>query len=172
MATASFTGEYPQRIDGKGRMSIPADFRRVLEAGDPDWTEGLSPSLYLLYGDHLRDNLQAWTVSAFAAVAESLKSQRPRSREEAEAKAMSTRLILGQSVRLEVDRDGRIVMPARQRAKLGLTEGDVVFSGAGEHFEIWAAATFEDKVGARMRAFLDAQGEGFDPMTLVWAAGA
>ena len=62
-------------------------------------------------------------------------------------------------------------MPARQRAKLGLTEGEVVFSGAGEHFEIWAAATFDEKVGARMRAFLETQGDGFDPMTLVWAAG-
>jgi MraZ protein len=48
----------------------------------------------------------------------------------------------------------------------------VVFSGAGDHFEIWNAATYEETVGARMRAFLDAQGDGFDPMTLVWSLGA
>ena len=30
----SFTGEHTQKVDGKGRMSIPADFRRVLEDGD------------------------------------------------------------------------------------------------------------------------------------------
>ena len=164
MGSFSFTGEYPQRIDGKGRMSIPSDFRRVLEASDPDWAEGLPARLYLLYGDHLQDRLEAWTVAAFDEVAERLKAMRPRTPEESRLKALRLRLVLGQSVRLDVDRDGRIVMPARQRAKLGLTEGEVVFSGAGDHFEIWAAATFEEKVAADMRAFLDAQPEGFDPM--------
>jgi MraZ protein len=95
-------------------------------------------------------------------------SIRPTNPQEAARKTMSQRLILGQSVRLEVDRDGRIVMPLRQRQKLGLTEGEVVFSGAGDHFEIWAAKTYEEKVAAETRAFLEAQGEGFDPMTLVW----
>ncbi len=168
MITASFTGEYPQRIDGKGRMSIPSDFRRVLEASDPAWTEGLSPSLYLLYGDHLTDRLDAYTVSAFDEIARQIMSIRPTNPQEAARKTMSQRLILGQSVRLEVDRDGRIVMPLRQRQKLGLTEGEVVFSGAGDHFEIWAAKTYEEKVASETRAFLEAQGEGFDPLTLVW----
>lgn len=170
MATASFTGEYPQRIDGKGRMSIPSDFRRVLEANDPGWTDGLNPSLYLLYGDHLKDRLEAYTVAAFDEVARQIMSIRPTTPEQTLRKTMSQRLILGMSVRLEVDRDGRIVMPVRQRQKLGLTEGEVVFSGAGDHFEIWAQATYTEKVAAEMAAFLDQQGEGFDPMTLVWGA--
>jgi MraZ protein len=170
LVAASFTGEYPQRIDGKGRMSIPSDFRRVLERNDSGWAEGLNASLFLLYGDHLRDHLQAWSVDAFNEVARGIMALRPRNAEEARRKAVSSRLILGQSVRLEVDRDGRVVMPARQRQKLGLSEGEVVFMGAGDHFEIWAAATFEEKVGAEMRAFLETQPEGFDPMTLVWGA--
>ncbi|EPX86566.1 Uncharacterized protein putative in bacteria [Rubellimicrobium thermophilum DSM 16684] len=123
MPTASFTGEYPQRIDGKGRMSIPSDFRRVLEANDPAWTEGLNPSLYLLYGEHLKDRLEAYTVAAFDEIARRIMAIRPATPEEALRKTMSQRLILGQSVRLEVDRDGRVVLPARQRQKLGLTEG-------------------------------------------------
>ena len=53
----SFTGEHTQKVDGKGRMSIPADFRRVLESQDPDWTDGLNPRMYLLYGDHLKKEL-------------------------------------------------------------------------------------------------------------------
>ena len=170
MITASFTGEYPQKIDGKGRMSIPSDFRRVLEANDPAWIEGLNPSLHLLYGEHLKDRLQAYTVAAFNEVAQQIMSIKPKTPEENLRKTMSQRMILGQSVRLEVDRDGRIVMPIRQRQKLGLTECEVIFSGAGDHFEIWAAATYQDNVAAEMRAFLDAQPEGFDPMTLVWGA--
>lgn len=151
-------------------MSIPSDFRRVLEAGDPNWTEGLSPSLYLLYGEHLKDRLEAYTVAAFDEIAQAIMSIRPTTAEANQRKQMSQRLILGQSVRLEMDKDGRIVMPIRQRQKLGLTEGEVVFSGVGDHFEIWAASTYEEKVAAETRAFLEAQGENFDPMTLVWGA--
>ena len=168
MAGTSFTGEYPQRIDGKGRMSIPSDFRRVLEANDPAWTDGLNPSLHLLYGEHLTDRPEAFTVAAFDEIAQRIMALRPTNADEAQRKVMSQRLILGQSVRLEVDRDGRIVMPLRQRQKLGLTEGEVVFSGAGDHFEIWAARTYEENVAAETRAFLEQQGENFDPMTLVW----
>jgi len=64
----SFTGEHTQKVDSKGRMSIPADFRRVLEAGDPAWNPGQSPRMYLLYGDHLRNQLQGYTVAEFDAV--------------------------------------------------------------------------------------------------------
>jgi len=151
-------------------MSIPSDFRRVLEGGDPNWTEGLSPSLYLLYGEHLKDRLEVYTVAAFDEIAQQIMSIRPTTAEANQRKQMSQRLILGQSVRLEMDKDGRIVMPIRQRQKLGLTEGEVVFSGVGDHFEIWAASTYEEKVASETRAFLEAQGENFDPMTLVWGA--
>ena len=103
-------------------------------------------------------------------VAQQIMSIRPTTAEANQRKQMSQRLILGQSVRLEVDKDGRIVMPIRQRQKLGLTEGEVVFSGVGDHFEIWAATTYAEKVAAETRAFLEAQGENFDPMTLIWGA--
>ena len=169
MAGTSFTGEYPQRIDGKGRMSIPSDFRRVLEANDPAWTDGLNPSLHLLYGEHLTDRLEAYTVAAFDEIAQRIMAIRPTNAEEAQRKVMSQRLILGQSVRLEVDRDGRLVMPLRQRQRLGMTEGEVIFLGTGEKFEIWAAGTYERTVAAETRAYLEKQGPGFDPMTLVWA---
>lgn len=151
-------------------MSIPSDFRRVLEAGDPAWTEGLNPSLYLLYGDHLDGRLEAYTVAAFDGIAAAIMAIRPATPQEVARKTYSQRLILGASVRLEVDRDGRIVVPLRQRQKLGDAEGEVVCSGAGDHFEIWGAATYAERVAAETRAFLDAQGPGFDPLTLVYGA--
>ena len=49
-----FRGEGHHKVDGKGRVSIPASFRRVLESGDPDWTDGLNPNLVIVYGDHRR----------------------------------------------------------------------------------------------------------------------
>ena len=38
MAARRFRGESVHKVDAKGRVSIPAAFRRVLEDGDPDWT--------------------------------------------------------------------------------------------------------------------------------------
>lgn len=159
----SFTGEYVQKVDSKGRMSIPADFRRVLEFGDLNWTEGLTPALYLLYGDHLREQLQVYSVTEFNGIAARIKDMPLGSAD----RTRLSRLILGQSIRLEVDKDGRIVMPIRQRQKLGLTEGEVYFSGVGDHFEIWKADTFSATVGQNLTDWLADQPDGFDPLSLL-----
>lgn len=164
-----FTGEYQQRVDGKGRMSIPADFRRVLEAGDPEAkAAGANPGLYLLYGPHLNGRLTAQTVESFSRQAEAIMAIRPKSAEEARQRRLAQVSILGNAVRLDVDRDGRIVLPLRQREKIGLTEGEVVFLGLGDTFEIWPLATYEAQVGAQTAADLADLGEGYDPMTAIW----
>ena len=40
-----FRGEGLNKVDSKGRVSIPALFRRVIESCDPGWTDGLQPEL-------------------------------------------------------------------------------------------------------------------------------
>lgn len=159
----SFTGEYTQKVDGKGRMSIPADFRRVLEAGDPDWTPGLNPRLYLLYGDHLKNELHGYTVNEFAVVVDQINAL-PRG---SDRKKKLSRLIIGQSIKLEMDKDGRTVMPIKQRQKLGITEGELQFSGLGDHFEIWKAETYTEEVADDLRGWLDQQDADFDVLSLL-----
>ena len=159
----SFTGEHTQKVDGKGRMSIPADFRRVLEAGDPEWTTGLSPRMYLLCGDHLKNQLHGYTGDEFNKVVDQINAL-PRG--SANKKKLS-RLIIGQSIRLDVDKDGRTVMPIKQRQKLGLTDGELTFSGLGDHFEIWKAETFAAEVSEDLTGWLDEQEDGFDPLILL-----
>ena len=159
----SFTGTHTQKVDGKGRMSIPADFRRVLEAGDPEWTPGLFPRMYLLYGDHLKNQLHGYTVEEFEALAAQIKAL-PRG---SERKQKLSRLIIGQSIKLDVDKDGRTVMPIKQRQKLGLTEGELTFSGLGDYFEIWKADVFGEEVTEDLSGWLDTQEDGFDPLILL-----
>ena len=159
----SFTGTHTQKVDAKGRMSIPADFRRVLEAGDPDWAPGLFPRMYLLYGDHLKNQLQGYSVDEFNTLAAQIKAL-PRG---SERKQKLSRLIIGQSIKLDVDKDGRTVMPIKQRQKLGLTEGELSFCGLGEYFEIWKADVFSDKVSDDLTGWLDTQEDGFDPLVLL-----
>ena len=159
----SFTGTHTQKVDGKGRMSIPADFRRVLEAGDPDWTSGLSPRMYLLYGNHLKNQLHGYTVDEFNAVVAQINALKRGSPE----KDKLSRLIIGQSIMLEVDKDGRTVMPIAQRKKLGLTDGELRFMGLGDHFEIWKAETYTQEVDDGLADWLDQQEDGFDPLILL-----
>jgi MraZ protein len=144
-------------------MSIPADFRRVLESGDPDWTPGLSPRMYLLYGDHLKNELHGYTVDEFSAVIAQINAM-PRG---SAAKKKLSHLYIGQSIKLDVDKDGRTVMPIRQREKLGLKDGELYFRGVGDHFEIWKSETFTEEVGESLKGWLDEQGEDFDPLSLL-----
>jgi len=55
-------------------MSIPADFRRVLESQDPEWTEGLNPRMYLLYGEHLKQELHVYTVAEFGKLVDQINA--------------------------------------------------------------------------------------------------
>ena len=64
----NFYGEITQKVDGKGRVSIPADFRRVLELGDPDWTPGNRPKVRVVWGDPRRKYLECYTISAIRRV--------------------------------------------------------------------------------------------------------
>jgi MraZ protein len=150
-------------------MSIPADFRKVLEAGDPDTAVRGSLSVQVVYGDHLKGHLAAYTMAAFAEMATEIQSIRPTTREAQERKTAAQHLILRQSQPLEVDKDGRTVLPQRLREKLGLPEGEVMFAGSGDHFQIWPAEAYRTQVGAPMRAYAEAQDEGYDPMTGIYA---
>ena len=63
-----FRGESHHKVDAKGRVSIPASFRRVIEAADPNWTDGLNPELVIVYGDHRRNYLECYTMEAIDEV--------------------------------------------------------------------------------------------------------
>ena len=58
-----FRGESHHKVDAKGRVSIPASFRRVIEQGDPNFIEGLNPELVIVYGDHRRNYLECYTIT-------------------------------------------------------------------------------------------------------------
>ena len=45
-----FQGESLNKVDGKGRVSIPVKFRRVLQNSDSEYTPGGAPRLYIAYG--------------------------------------------------------------------------------------------------------------------------
>ena len=157
-----FRGESLHKVDGKGRVSIPALFRRVIEASDPNWKEGLNPELIIVYGDHRRHYLECYTVEAMEEVDAKIAAL-PRGSNE---RRMVQRLFHGQSYPTSVDETGRLVVPAKLRKKIDL-EGEAFFIAAGDTFQIWKPETYEAEELARTETWLDGFPEDFDPLILL-----
>jgi len=157
-----FRGESQHKVDTKGRVSIPALFRRVLEAGDPDWTEGLRPQLVIVYGDHRRKYLECYTIEAIDEVDAKI-SKMPRGSIE---RRMLERMIHGQSFPTEVDGDGRLVLPQKLREKIGLQD-EAFFIASGDTFQIWKPETYETEEASKAEKWLDELPDDFDPLTLL-----
>jgi len=160
-----FRGESHHKVDAKGRVSIPALFRRVLEAGDPDWKKGLRPQLVIVYGGDTQKHLECYTIDAIDEVDAEIADM-PRGSPE---RRILEHLFHGQSHPTEVDGDGRLVLPQKLREKIGL-EGEAFFIGSGDTFKIWKPETYEAVDLAKTRAFLEQQPEDFDPLSLLGRA--
>ncbi|MDA7425335.1 division/cell wall cluster transcriptional repressor MraZ [Thalassococcus lentus] len=153
-----FRGESRHKVDTKGRVSIPASFRRVLEAGDPDWTEGLNPNFVVVYGDHRRKFLECYTVEEMENV-ESKIERMPRG---SQKRKLLERLYSTQSLITSVDDTGRIVLPAKLREKIGI-KAEAYFASNLNTFQIWEPGTFEAEELAKMEEELDDLPDDFDP---------
>lgn len=148
-----FIGESHHKVDSKGRVSIPAAFRRVLTHGDPDCPEGGNPQLIIVYGGASRDYLECFTVAGIEAIydkIEKLPRANPRRR------AMQ-RLYSTQALYTSVDETGRLVLPQKLREKIGLN-GEALFASQGETFEIWKPETYDEQFSEVLAADDD-----FDP---------
>ncbi len=156
-----FRGESRHKVDTKGRVSIPASFRRVLQAGDPDWAEGLNPNFVIVYGDSRRKYLECYTVQEMEEVEDRISGMKRGSKK----RRILERLFLSQSTTTSVDETGRIVLPAKLREKIGLSK-EAQFAGAADTFQIWEPSTYEEEMAAT-EEFLDEQDEDFDPLMLL-----
>jgi MraZ protein len=146
-------------VDSKGRVSIPASFRRVIEASDPNWQTGIAPELVIVYGDQTRKFLECYTMEAIdevdAKIAALPRGSMPRK--------MLERMFHGQSFPTTVDETGRLVLPAKLRSKIDL-EGEAFFIAAGDTFQIWKPETYEAEEVAKAEEWMKHLPEGFDPL--------
>ena len=123
-----FMGEYNHTIDAKGRLIIPAKFREVL--GDEFVvTKGMDGCLFVF------DN------SEWRAVAERLRSLPMIDKEVRQF----TRFFLAGAASVEVDKQGRILIPSVLREFADITK-DAVLIGVGSRIEIWSKDRWEGTV--------------------------
>ncbi|WP_120635997.1 division/cell wall cluster transcriptional repressor MraZ [Ruegeria sp. EL01] len=161
-----FRGESHHKVDTKGRVSIPASFRRVLEASDPNWQPGDSPELVIVYGDHRRKYLECYTMQAIDEVDAKIDAL-PRGSMQ---RKMLQRMFHGQSFPTNVDETGRLVLPAKLRSKIDL-ENEAFFIAAGDTFQIWKPKTYEAEELAAAEEWLDDLPDDFDPLQFLDGTG-
>ncbi|MEM1387156.1 MAG: division/cell wall cluster transcriptional repressor MraZ [Pseudomonadota bacterium] len=161
-----FRGEFHQKVDGKGRVSIPALFRRVLEAGDPNWSAGQLAEFVIVYGDHRRSFLECYTIDAIEEVDEKI-AQMPRGSND---RRMLEKLFSGQSTQLGVDDTGRIVLTKKLRDKIGISD-EAFFIASGDTFQIWNPDTYQQEDLSRIEEWLDEKPSDFDVLTLLDTQG-
>jgi MraZ protein len=156
-----FRGEGLHKVDTKGRVSIPALFRRVLENCDPEWKDGLNANLVIVYGGDTQKYLEVYTQEAIDEVDKKI-SYLPRGSKE---RRSLEHVFNGQALQTQPDDSGRLVIPQRLRDKIGIKQ-EAHFKATGDTFQIWSP----DKSNQRAReieSWLAAQGDDFDPLTLL-----
>ncbi len=125
-----FVSHFTNRLDSKGRVSIPASFRAVLAR---DGFEGLyvHPSLD-------REALDCGGTALLQEI-EALIEKQPLFSDERD---MFSTALMGTSEVLKVDPEGRIVLTDGLKSFAGITD-QVVFVGLGSKFQIWEPGRFQ-----------------------------
>lgn len=135
-ADTMFLGEYEHTIDVKGRMAVPAKFRGQMERGAVI-SKGMGRCLSVY-------TMTRWEEKS-ATLVEGKTDEELRDFE---------RRIYPSASEVELDSQGRLVIPARLRAYAGLTN-DVTVAGVRDHIEIWDRASWQE-----YQERLDAEGTG------------
>lgn len=117
------------RLDGKGRVSIPAPFRAVLEADQ-------YPGLFV----HQALEVPALDCGGNRLLRE-IDGLIERYPAYSEARDLIATALLGGAETLKSDPEGRVMLPERFKAHAGIT-ADVVFVGLGDKFRIWEPNRF------------------------------
>ncbi|MHA1528873.1 MAG: division/cell wall cluster transcriptional repressor MraZ [Alphaproteobacteria bacterium] len=137
-----FTGSLTHKVDAKGRVSLPADFRKVLENVDSTHVVVLPQMQHPDYHVVLSQPGHEKIVEQF--------EEMDLSHDDREAMA---RLIVTDARQISFDDAGRIVLSKDLREQIGLG-GEVRFVGRGSFFQLWEpgkCAAYEAAVKDRGR---------------------
>ena len=127
-----FRGSAPAKIDDKGRLKVPTEFRRILE-------ESHGPEVFIT--SVMGRSATLYPLAAWEEIERKL-AEVPSS-DRAKQRFLERVNYFGQQLRL--DAQGRVVIPQilRERAEI---VGEVVVSGRIEHLEVWNRERFDQRL--------------------------
>ena len=138
-----FLSTYENRLDKKGRVSVPASFRSYLS--------NLGYNGVICYPSFNNQVIEAWSQDRVEKLSNSIDSLSPFE----EKRDFFATSILSESVNLQFDSEGRISLTPKllKHAKI---KNSMLFVGQGKTFQIWEPTIFEKfKVTARKKANLN-----------------
>jgi MraZ protein len=126
-----FRGQFEHAIDDKGRLSIPAKFREVLQE---------EKTLVLTSAESY---LTAYPLTEWRALEERLRANPKFKREQRDF----LRFVYSSAEDVGLDSQGRILIPQGLRQRAGIAR-EVVIIGVMDTIEIWDKARWEAKVAS------------------------
>jgi MraZ protein len=158
----AFRGEVYQKVDAKARVSIPAAFRHILQADDPASAESGRPRVYMVYGGKKRSYVECYSKTGADTLAADIETMPIGSDERNRAELN----LISRSVMVEVEPDGRVVLPPKVREKMGFhgddlaAGGEAVFAGFTSRFRLYRREVYDAEQAAE-------DDDDTDPLTLV-----
>ena len=141
---ALFVGRHVNRIDKKGRVSVPKPFRAALQSVG-------SQTLYV-YPLFKVPALEACDEAFMTRLSNSLDDLDMFSDEQDDLAA----IVLENAHALNFDTEGRVQLPGEVADHAGIS-GEAVFVGRGARFQIWSTKAYEAN---RQQAFERAKARG------------
>ena len=125
-----FLSTYENKLDKKGRVSVPASFRSYLS--------NLGYNGIICYPSFNNQSIEAWPQDRIEKISNAIDSLNPFE----EKKDYFATSILSESINLQFDNEGRILLTSKllEHAKI---KNRMLFVGQGKTFQIWEPATFE-----------------------------
>ena len=141
-----FLSSYENKLDKKGRVSVPASYRSYLA--------NLGYNGVICYPSFNHQSIEAWPQDRIEKISNTIDSLSPFEQK----RDYFATSILSESINLQFDSEGRISLTSKllKHAKIKNT---ILFVGQGKTFQIWEPTIFEKfRVNARKKANLNRAG--------------
>ena len=135
-----FLSTYENRLDKKGRVSVPASFRSYLS--------NLGYNGVVCYPSFNNQSIEAWPQDRIEKISNTIDALNPFE----EKKDYFATSILSESINLQFDSEGRISLTSKllKHAKI---KNSILFVGQGKTFQMWEPIIFEKfRVQARRKS--------------------
>ena len=135
-----FISSYENKIDKKGRVSVPATFRSHLNS--------MGYNGFISYPSFNHNALEACSQDRIEKLSNTIDSLNPFE----EKRDFFATSILSESINLQFDSEGRILL-TKKLLKHAKIKNSMIFVGQGKTFQIWEPTTFEKfRVNARKKS--------------------
>lgn len=128
---ALFLSTFENKVDNKGRVSVPSQFRSMMYGKD---FSGI-----VIYQSSINKCIEGCSIERIQKLSEIIDDLDPTSKERDAFAAV----ILGGAAQLPFDSDGRVILPKNLMEFAGIKD-KATFIGKGQTFEIWEPEMFNE----------------------------